>query len=220
MKRLSRIFALLALIAPPFLASGAEAKIVDERVFLIGAGNVDKPVLERLKESLPGSLPMSARVDIGRPLRIPAAAYDPARQQYNAQAIVDDAAGKFRLALTNERALVVVDVDLYMPGLNFVFGLADAKKGVGVISLARLRNEFYGLKPDNRLLFARALKEAVRELGHSWGLSHCPNKPCVMYSSNTLRETDGKRDTFCYNCRILLDKRGGETLSDIVKKKR
>jgi predicted Zn-dependent protease len=34
--------------------------------------------------------------------------------------------------------LGVTDVDLYVPDLNFVFGEADAKRGVAVFSIARL----------------------------------------------------------------------------------
>ncbi len=42
--------------------------------------------------------------------------------------------------------LGIVDVDLYVPKLNFVFGETDVAYGVCVISLVRLRQEFYGLK--------------------------------------------------------------------------
>jgi archaemetzincin len=34
-------------------------------------------------------------------------------------------------------------------------------------------------------------------LGHTYGLQHCSDPKCVMYFSNTLGETDRKRDKFC-----------------------
>ena len=111
---------------------------------------------------------------------------------------------KIGIDIRDENALIITDVDLYMPDLNFVFGLADAKKKVCIISLTRLKNEFYGLKPDYRLLIERAMKEAVHELGHTWGLAHCPDARCVMHFSDSLKDTDNKRSTFCRSCRDAL----------------
>jgi predicted Zn-dependent protease len=44
----------------------------------------------------------------------------------------------------------VANADLYAPGMNFVFGLADSDGRRAVISLARLRPEFYGSPPAER----------------------------------------------------------------------
>lgn len=54
----------------------------------------------------------------------------------------------------------------------------------------------------------RALTEAVHELGHTWGLTHCPNSHCVMHFSNTLADTDVKGSTFCPRCQLQLNKAG------------
>jgi len=43
-------------------------------------------------------------------------------------------------------------------------------------------------------------KEAVHELGHTYGLKHCPNPACVMHFSNSLHDTDLKGWKFCPNC--------------------
>jgi archaemetzincin len=135
---------------------------------------------------------------------MPQAAYDPSRKQYDAQAVVDEISNHIIVALTNERALIVTDADLYTPELNFVFGLADPKKGVCIISLARLKTD-----STQALFNERALKEAAHELGHSWNVPHCPDRRCVMFFSNSLADTDRKQDHFCYKCRIGLDNRHG-----------
>jgi archaemetzincin len=93
----------------------------------------------------------------------------------------------------------LVDHDLYVPGLNFVFGEASQK--VAVISFTRLRQEFYHLPEDRGLFHRRALTEAVHELGHTYGLQHCKNPHCVMFFSNTLMDTDRKGPEFCTECK-------------------
>jgi archaemetzincin len=81
-----------------------------------------------------------------------------------------------------------------------VFGQAQLGGQVALISLARLRQEFYGM-PQNRALFlGRALKEAVHELGHTFVLTHCPEGECPMSLSTNIRQVDGKRATFCASC--------------------
>lgn len=194
----------LFLLALFFFASALEAKTMDERVCLIPAGKVDAAVLEKIKRELPCMVPMATKVTVEPAQAIPEAAYDPSRKQYDAVAIMDAISSRFRLSLTLERTLVVTDVDLYMPGSDFVFGLADAKKGIAIISLARLRNEFSGGKPDDRLLCGRVLKEAMRELASSRGLGPCVKITCVMSPSVDVTAIDKKKISFCHACKKAL----------------
>jgi archaemetzincin len=52
----------------------------------------------------------------------------------------------------------------------------------------------------------RTIKEAVHELGHTFGLEHCENARCVMHFSNSLADTDWKQAKFCSQCRPKLIK--------------
>ena len=106
---------------------------------------------------------------------------------------------------SGDRILGVVDVDIFAPGLNFVFGEADITGGKAIISLQRLRQEFYGLSQDQDLFQERVLKEAVHELGHTYGLMHCLNPACVMHFSNSLHDTDLKGWNFCPTCKVRLN---------------
>jgi len=96
--------------------------------------------------------------------------------------------------------LGVTEVDLYTGDMNFIFGQAIPRKGVAIISVHRLK---YGLRhktSEQQIFHKRISKEAVHELGHLIGLSHCENPECVMHFSNTLRDTDKKKTSFCKKC--------------------
>jgi archaemetzincin len=190
-----------------FASPGTEAKTVDEHIFFVPAGDIDKKTLQAVKEALPESLPMVARIEILPAEKIPEAAHNTSRSQHDAEAILDDISSRLKIAVGNESALIITDVDLYSRDLNFVFGVADTPRAAAIMSLARLKNEFYGLPADRRLFIERAVKEALHELGHAWGIKHCSNPKCVMYFSNTLQDTDRKRARFCHECSKTLGRR-------------
>ncbi len=200
-----KYIAILALLIT--LAPSAEAKVIDEHIYLVPAGSVDKKVLDAIKEMLPKSLPMSVSIEIAPQKKIPESAYDPSRHQYNAKVLFDDISERVNLVTSTEVALVIVDVDLYSPESDFVFGISDASKATCIISLTRLRNEFYGRKPDNKLFLGRVIKETAQELGRARGLSYCPDQKCVMYFSKDLSDTDRKKSSFCHECRNKLHTR-------------
>ena len=132
-------------------------------------------------------------------------AYNPVRRQYHATKIlawierVAQELGVFRI-------LGIVDVDLYVPYLNFVFGEARCPGRSALISLYRLRPEVYGQPPNQSIFYERAVKEAVHEIGHTFGLGHCDSFRCVMFFSNSIYDTDNKPPLFCSRCQIKLDK--------------
>ena len=105
---------------------------------------------------------------------------------------------------TTTKILAICDFDAYSGRLNFVFGQAYADGSISAIYLPRLRQEFYGLKPDEYPFYQRIVKEAVHELGHAFGLNHCKNIKCVTHFSNSLSDTDIKRSQFCNVCRGLI----------------
>jgi archaemetzincin len=164
-------------------------------ILIIPIGQVDAQVLEQLKENLRDKFGIA--VEISQPLEKPEYAYDKKRNQYHSTRILDRLADHKK---GNEKILGIVSDDLYVPNLNFVFGEADIENGVCLISLARLSQEFYGEKPDKVLFLERAFKEAVHELGHTYGLGHCQDPKCVMYFSNSLADTDIKQSNFCARC--------------------
>lgn len=135
-----------------------------------------------------------------RPRLDPSFAYIESRKQYLASRLL--------LALRQDcdaDSVVagVAAVDLCNPVLTFVFGEAEMPGQAAVFSIYRLREEFYGLPPDPKLLAERAAKEMLHEIGHTFGMPHCLNPSCVMSSSHSVERVDLKRDVFCGLCRRL-----------------
>ena len=98
------------------------------------------------------------------------------------------------------KLLAVTARDLFIPVLTFVFGHAQLSGKAAVVSLARLRQEFYRLPPDGEIFEERAVKEALHESGHMFGLVHCANRTCAMSLSTGVRQIDGKGASFCGPC--------------------
>jgi archaemetzincin len=170
------------------------------QINILPIGRIDQDILERISEGLAKTF--HCRIKIMKEIRLPEDAYNPQRRQYISSKIL----GKIKSLKTGEAELIlgVTDVDIYAPKLNFVFGEADTAAGVVLISLVRLREEFYGRRPDTRLFRERAVKEAVHELGHACGLDHCTHTGCVMYFSNSIGDTDRKGMGFCSLCKETL----------------
>jgi archaemetzincin len=165
---------------------------------IISFGQIEDYVLDYLKAKL--SEIFSAEVFLGNPQPLPEYAYNKQRGQYLSSLILD----KLAKPKSHQKILAVIDKDLYVPELNFVFGEADPLNGICIISIIRLRQSYYGLKEDKDLFLKRSLKEAVHEIGHLLNLGHCPNSKCVMHFSNCLLDTDIKDYRFCTNCKKYL----------------
>jgi archaemetzincin len=161
---------------------------------IVPVGDVAANILQQLPQKIAERFP-------GRQIRIapqglahPDYAFAPRRNQYQAGPILEQLS---RFDPHAQRVLGVADLDLFTPGLNFIFGQAQSGGPTAMIALARLHPEFWGQPANQQRFQERTLKEAVHELGHTYGLEHCRLPTCVMHFSNTLAETDRKSDHFC-----------------------
>jgi len=122
--------------------------------------------------------------------------------------------------------LALFDRDIFTGNLDYVFGLASQFPKICIISLFRLHPHFEKsyfaerLKKkktrkfillvrklsisEKTLYYERILKEAIHGIGHTLGLVRCDNRECIMYSSSTINDIDGKNTSFCQNCRKKL----------------
>lgn len=167
-----------------------------QNITIIPIGTMKQDVAGFLSLSLPEILQVPCGVlveDIGlEPF------YSSERKQYHSTEILRQL---LPFTVGNDKhVLGILDVDLYIPILTFVFGEAQLKGRCALMSGHRLHQEFYGLPEDERLYLHRCEKEAVHELGHTLGLKHCDNFECVMRYSNSVADIDIKRNVFCPRC--------------------
>lgn len=150
---------------------------------IVPAGYIERELLETLKDYLES---VGFHVTIAGEIPVPEKGYSKKRNQYRVNPFID------AVDHLEGHHLVVTDVDLYTPRLNFIFGYGPGPNAI--ISIARLKGD---------LIKERMIKEAVHELGHVFSLRHCSNPECVMYFSNSLQDTDYKRKEFCTKCQKL-----------------
>jgi archaemetzincin len=176
------------------------------KIGILQIGQVDSYIVDRVQENLKMIFSEATCTVIDEKISIPKEALDKARNQYRSDIILNRIHVYAEKEENFERILGIVDADIFVPQLNFVFGEAESPGKAALISLWRLRPEFYG-KPANVELFVeRSTKEAVHEVGHTLGLRHCSNPFCVMYFSNSIFETDRKQSLFCNKCYLKAEK--------------
>ncbi len=165
-------------------------------VCIVSVGKVNEISIDILIKNLPVYFHVNAtklaQIDI------PKVSFNQRRGQFNSSIILEYITELKRGDC--DFILGITDVDLYTDALNFVFGEANPRYGVCIISTFRLRPEFYGRNFDLKIFTKRILTEAVHELGHLLNLKHCTNPKCVMFFSNSIIDTDRKSFLFCEKC--------------------
>jgi len=169
-------------------------------IYLTSVGDSDQQVLAGVETCLAHYFAF----DIRRfdPFPDPGYAYDPKAGQYSSSLIVKELVRKCPADAV--RLFAVTEKDLFIPMLTFVFGQAQLGGLVAIISLARLRQEFYHLPPNGALLAARSMKEALHEVGHTFGLIHCPDRACTMSLAINIQQLDRRGTAFCRSCEVSI----------------
>ena len=97
--------------------------------------------------------------------------------------------------------LLLTDCDLSLPGCRSLFGYADRRRRVAVLSTFRLR----GAGDD--ALRRRIANVAAHELGHLDGRAHCSRPDCVMHPARNPAEVDARSMDLCARCQAGTSRR-------------
>lgn len=169
-------------------------------LFVLPVVGVEEADLQEMERFVEQQLPFRTRRLPA--MALPPGAHDPQRDQYDSTVMLRAALDLCPRDAT--RLLVVTEQDLFIPMLTFICGQAQLDGTAAIVSLARLRPEFFGLPARRSLLVDRYLKETLHELGHTFGLTHCADTACVMSLSVKIAHIDQKRAEFCHSCDVRL----------------
>jgi archaemetzincin len=122
----------------------------------------------------------------------------PDREQLDADALLDRLEREHVSPTTFLLGITLRDLAVRI--FTFVFGQARRNGRAALVSLARLKPEFYGLPPDPELTAKRAVTEILHESGHCLGLMHCTDFNCIMHFATNVETIDLRGQDFCASC--------------------
>jgi len=142
------------------------------------------------------------RIRVLESVDLPSAAFYSPRSRYRADRLLPFLSGR---GSADAHILGVTAVDISVTKDEYpdwgVFGLANLGGPACVVSTFRL-----GRRASARhSLRERLLKVSIHELGHTFGLEHCPTASCVMAGYGGSMDTlDASGLSFCSRCRRSL----------------
>jgi archaemetzincin len=175
-----------------------------DRIILVLLSNINSHLVDALKSGL--ATTFDKQVEIRHKISNLDSAFDPIRNQYISPRLLSRL--KRIKREPGDKILGLVDVDLYSPGYDFVYGEAEISSGVATLSVFRLISDEQDIRFrtrfDIRMIEERALREAIHELGHLYGLGHCRNPKCVMRTCTCLDDVDEAGNELCPSCESKL----------------
>jgi archaemetzincin len=163
---------------------------------VVPVGEVPELAPKVIVAHITGYLKLSA--EVLNAVAHPAYAFDETRLQYNAGSILNC----FDSSSFDEydKVIGVLNVDLFVPIFTHVFGEAKQNGKYALVSLFRLAEGKEGIQSPSALIFERAAKVALHELGHLFDLFHCQDNNCLMHFSGDLEDLDHTPFYFCRYC--------------------
>lgn len=153
----------------------------------------DENEINELAASIKKTIP---HVELNNSISLPAFAYYAPRARYKADSLLKFLSG---MAKENEIMLGVTTKDISTTKGNIsdwgIMGLGMSPGNACVISSYR---------PENK---SQLFKVAIHELGHTFGLSHCPDNACYMRDAEGGNPTDEEAG-FCDRCKKYLQDHG------------
>jgi archaemetzincin len=148
----------------------------------------------------------AVQVLVAAPLALPKSAFYAKRQRYRAERLLDFLVAEGRKDARVVLGLTAVDISTTKAPYEDwgILGLATLDGRSAVLSSFRCQRRAKNAE-HARVRFA---KTAVHELGHSFGLDHCPTPGCIMHDGEgSVLTTDTEHD-LCAATRVRLTAAG------------
>lgn len=192
-RRMKSLFlCFLGLIAPA---------IAQPSVAIQPLGPVKATDLDRVKAGIQALYAVDVEVLPEKPL--PKAAYFAPRDRYKADKLLDVLAADTPAKFTKVIGLTVRDISTKKGKIDDwgIFGLGALGDRPCVVSTFRLRAG----KATDEVFLARLVKVVNHELGHTFGLDHCPEAGCFMQDAGgKIATVDGEGGKPCAACAARL----------------
>ena len=135
--------------------------------------------------------------------QLPASAFFLQRKRYRADSLLRFLSKRKSANSDHIMGLTGSDISVSIHQNNDwgVFGLGQCPGPAAVVSTFRLKRE-----QQNETAFKNRLKNVVlHELGHNFGLPHCPDKTCLMKDAKgKLSSVEGDNRMLCTSCRLKI----------------
>lgn len=164
-------------------------------------GKIKPELLEKVKAQIKQSY--DVKVVIKPELPLPKEAYYPAGGRYRAEKIL---AYLRKIDTSSTRIMGVTDKDISTTKGKYpdwgIIGLGDIGGRACVVSTFRMRGT--KTKCSQKVFEERCSKVIAHELGHTFGLKHCPAAGCLMQDYKGTVHTITTLSDFCMSCKEKL----------------
>lgn len=162
-----------------------------------------------LMNAVESSLKEEFTVEVERhdPVALPSFAYYKPRKRYRAEKLLRYLHEVVPDPDPNVRVLGLTSVDISTTKGKYkdwgIFGYGELPGKTSIISMYRLKRK---VKDREHLTF-RITTSAIHEIGHTFGLDHCPVHRCAMEDARgSIENTDTSTGHTCARCRGKLEK--------------
>ncbi len=169
-------------------------------------GEVDNHTLQQVVESLKKNY-CKIEVDILPAIPLPRYAYYKPRKRYRARKLLYYLTSYYTAKVKKKygRIIGITGKDISATKGHYedwgIFGLAFLNTGPCVVSTFRLKRR----AKSREHFMTRLEKVVIHELGHTFGVPHCPSRGCIMEDARgTIKTVDRVSKRFCSKCRSKL----------------
>ncbi len=194
-------FLLTVVVFAALFLGPASARGLKPLVALQPLGTFDTTMTRAIVDGIKATFSVETAVLAEKP--IPESAYYAPKKRYRAEKILRNLETDSDIRYTRIAGLTNFDIST-TKGAYYdwgIFGLGMYNGRACVISTFRLKKG----KASKAVLTERLIKVVNHELGHTFGLWHCPNQCCLMEDAQgTIKTVDRETGKFCADCAAQL----------------